>query len=637
MILQTLLHSKLWQITALSVVALVMIWGCDSDDDNPPVTGELSGVVYFHGEWPDSGYVQLSLFDNWSTDPCSWCGEAPGGPPPHYTHREFFQDPDPDDLNDIDTLEYTLSDVSPGTYNAIAIGWQPPSGVQDIHCDEVVIGLYGAEPFTDDSIPDPVTFTEGEPDVVRNVHAYWDLWPVPGCDERGRIRGTIDVNEPWPEEGLLVILSAYPFTAWHTPMGPPTAYFPITDPSDVAFRFTPSYGSYYLSIWNYVQPPADTYYFGAYGVDVASGDTQPDMITIDADNPAVEGLEVPGQSPAPHWISGTATFNGTRPPEGLLVLLSTYPYAPPYHEAQGPPTAYFPLIGDESFYVFEGIPEGTYYVSLWQNSQPPPTPEFYGAYGFDAAGGDTDPDPVEVPFQTYWGRNNIDFSGQASGVISGTVDIDEPWPEEGLQVILTTYPYTAWNVAEGAVTAVRPLESSASTEFSFEPPLGTYYLSVWNNTTPPEYWHAAYGVDVRGNDFDPEPVVLTENNPAEENLVIEGETFAPHWIAGQLMFTGDRPDVTLEVQLTTYPYSPYHPPQGSPTWIYRIEDREQDSYVFARLQEQSYYVSVWSGVGGAYFHGAFGMDPDDPESDPFPVVISDMQWGRSDITITCRP
>jgi hypothetical protein len=58
-----------------------------------------------------------------------------------------------------------------------------------------------------------------------------------------------------------------------------------------------------------------------------------------------------------------------------------------------------------------GLPEGTYYVSLWNNVPPPGVPTFYGAHGY-TAGSDVDPDPVTLgATAAAWGAINVDISG----------------------------------------------------------------------------------------------------------------------------------------------------------------------------------------------------------------------------------
>ena len=215
------------------------------------------------------------------------------------------------------------------------------------------------------------------------------------------------VNEPWPTEGLLVLISAYPFTPWIAPLGAPTGYFPLLTSSDTVFHFTPRLGTYYLSIWNNVAPPAQPYWYGSYGV--RSGDARPDAILINPIDTVANGIVVNGSSPAPHWISGTIDFNGTRPAEGLLVLFSTFMYTPE-HPPTGAPSGYCPVTDpSENLYAMTGLPVGTYYVSLWNYVAPPAVPTFYGAHGY-TAGSDTDPDPVTLDAtQANWGKNGINI------------------------------------------------------------------------------------------------------------------------------------------------------------------------------------------------------------------------------------
>jgi hypothetical protein len=195
------------KLILLTAAALLTMWGCSEEDE--PVTGTLTGRVIFHGQWPDSGTVQLSIFQNWSTTPCSWCAEAAGGPPSYYTEAHYFHDPDTTNGDGPDTMTYTIGGIALGTYTAIAVGWRAPV-VSSIHCDEPAIGLGGADPYTTDSLPDPLTFTEGQPVVTQDIHAYFALQAVPGCNERGRIEGVARVNGSWPAEGLLVMITTFP-------------------------------------------------------------------------------------------------------------------------------------------------------------------------------------------------------------------------------------------------------------------------------------------------------------------------------------------------------------------------------------------------------------------------------------------
>lgn len=398
-------------IAVLMMLALAFVVSCDDDDDNQPSTGTLTGTVIFHGDWPDSGTVQLSIFENWniSAGNCSWCVNAAGGPPAYHTDASFFQDPDPTNSSDADTLTFEITGITLGTYNSIVTGWRAPE-VTDIVCDEPIIGMYGGDPLADDSLPTAVTFSEGSATQTITMHTYFDHFlPVPGCDDRGRIEGTISfAGMPWPNESVLVMLTAVPASPWQPVMQQPVGYdFPTE--ADPTFRFLPQFGIYYLSIWTNAQPPSPTKWYGSYGMLIATNDAQPDPIVIDMDDPSSVGLAISGFSPAPHYISGNVNFTGTRPEVGLLVLLSTFPYSPE-HAPQGPPTAYFPITDDaETLYAFTGIQEGTYYASLWSNTPPPGVPTFFGAYGY-VSGSDTDPDPVVIDGTTNYGRTGINIS-----------------------------------------------------------------------------------------------------------------------------------------------------------------------------------------------------------------------------------
>jgi hypothetical protein len=407
----------LFRMIPLLVLGLVVFSGCSSDDNNdttPPATGTLSGNVIFHGQWPDSGTVQLSVFDNWSTSPCSWCGQAPGGPPAYYTPASYFVDPNPNNGDGPDTVAFTISGITLGQYASIAVGWRAPH-VNSINCDEPTIGLYGAEWGTTDSIPEVVTFSTDHTALNVNVNAYFEMLPIPGCNERGRIEGVARVSGDWPASGLLVMLTTFPVSGWNPVMGQPTAYYIMSTAADSLFRFDPPFGTYYLSIWTNAQPPAPSQWYGSYGIDtyLRSGhpvgtDPHPDAIVLNAGTPATGGLVVPGNSPAPHYVSGHVNFTGTRPAEGLLVMLTTQPVSP-----EQPPTSqpfgYFAITDPtETLYAICGMPAGTYYVSLWNNVQGPGS-VCYGAYGY-TAGSDPNPDPLTLD-DTTWGVTGKDVSG----------------------------------------------------------------------------------------------------------------------------------------------------------------------------------------------------------------------------------
>lgn len=404
---------RLIAIAVLTAALLLSFVSCDESDDNnnnPPTTGTLTGTLIMHGEWPDSGAVQVSVFENWNTGAanCSWCVEAAGGPPAYYTAQGYLIDPDPNNLVDPDTVEFEITGVTLATYGAVVLGWRAPT-VSDIHCDEPVIGMYGASPFTNDSLPDAVTFSSSNATQTIEVHAYMDHFlPVPGCDDRGRIEGTLDFGGSWPTEGVLVMVTAVEASGWQPVMAQPIGYdFPTQ--ADPTFRFLPQFGTYYLSIWTNAQPPAPLKWYGSYGVNTAAGDAHPNPIVLDETTPALTGFTFTGTTPAPHYIAGNVSFTGTRPAEGLLVLLSTFMYSPE-HPPQGAPTAYFPItIASETLYAFSGLAEGTYYASLWTNTPPPGQPAFFGAYGY-ASGSDPDPDPIVIDGAANYGRTGIVIS-----------------------------------------------------------------------------------------------------------------------------------------------------------------------------------------------------------------------------------
>ncbi len=403
-------------IVLVLALATALVVGCDDDnnDNNPPVTGTLRGTAIFYGDWPDSGAVQISIFNNWniSAGNCSWCVNAAGGPPAYYTAQGYFVDPDPANDHDADTLSFEMSGITLGTYNAVVTGWRAPD-VNDLRCDEPVVGMYGGDPMTGDSLPEAVVFSAGSPEHEITIHTYFDYFlPVPGCDDRGRIEGTMRLSGAYPSGGLLVMLTTFPFDPWQPAMGAPTDYYVMESSADTNFRFEPTYGTYYLSVWSAAPPPAPTFWYGAYGLNTQIvmsplvTDARPDMIVIDDTAPIERDLLVKAYAPAPHYVSGRVTYNGTRPVEGLLVMLSTFPVSPE-QPPTGAPSAYFTITDDtETLYAITGMAEGTYYVSLWNNVQGPGS-TCYGAYGWTSGGS---PTPLTIDGGASYGHIGIDLS-----------------------------------------------------------------------------------------------------------------------------------------------------------------------------------------------------------------------------------
>ncbi len=414
-------------VVGLFMASLVMLMlpGCEEDDKgSPPITGTLNGEVIFNGEWPDSGDVQISLFTSWSTNPCSWCGVAPGAPPAYYT--EPLTDPDTTNEAGPDTVSFTIEGIALGTYQAVAAGGRAPV-TGSINCTEPVIGLFGAEWGTNDSIPEAVTFSDAQPTVDVSLGAEFDMLPFPGCFE-GTISGAARIDGDWPQSGLLVMLTAFPSAGWLPVLGQPSGYHSMPTSADTNFMFTIPYGSYYLSIWTLDQPPNPVWWYGSHNLDTqirpgnASGsDAHPDMTTISAADTFEAGIIVEGFTPAPHWISGDITFNGTRPSEGLLVMITTQPVSPEQPPMQQPFGYFLITDEDETLYALTGMPAGIYYASLWNNVQGPGS-LCYGAYGY-VAGSDPDPDALEVD-SSNWGYANIDMVGEppVPAMIVGTWD-----------------------------------------------------------------------------------------------------------------------------------------------------------------------------------------------------------------------
>jgi hypothetical protein len=407
---------KLALYTLCALLPLVLMIGCDEESNsNPPLTGTLNGTVVFHGDWPDSGTVQLSIFTNWNNEGtgCWWCAQSAGGPPAYHTAAAYFQDPDPANQHDADTLSFELDGISLGEYEVVVAGWRAPTPIGNIECDEPVIGMYGADPSTTDTIPSSITFTEGNATQNIVLHAYFNRIPDCGPVTSGTISGVVRADNDWPSGGLLAMITTFPVSGWNPVMGAPTDYFHMPTANDTTFEFDVGLGGYYVSIWTNAQPPASVLWFGSYGLNPEQYDARPDIITITEDAPDVSDLVVNVNVPAPHYIAGHINFTGTRPAEGLLVILTAFPYSPEHMSIQAP-SGYFAITDPiETLYALNNIPAGTYYLSLWNYVQGLGEPVFYGAYGY-TAGSDTDPDPVTLTeISTSWGATGIDITGFA--------------------------------------------------------------------------------------------------------------------------------------------------------------------------------------------------------------------------------
>ena len=207
------------------------------------------------------------------------------------------------------------------------------------------------------------------------------------------------------------MLTTFPVSGWNPVLGAPAGYLALPTVNDTTFEFEIGIGSYYVSIWTNAQPPAPVQWYGSYGVNTAmpNYDAIPDIITIDEDNPDIADIDVNVIVPALHYIAGDITFNGTRPAEGLLVMVTTFPVAPPDFPVMGQPTSMFGIFDDaQTVYAHSGLAEGTYYVSLWNFEQIPENQIFYAAYDPDSDG---TPDALVINADN-WGFTGIDITGE---------------------------------------------------------------------------------------------------------------------------------------------------------------------------------------------------------------------------------
>ncbi|MCL4305486.1 hypothetical protein KJZ99_06200 [bacterium] len=397
-------------ITAgLAIAAVLVLPGCEDDDEKqPPSTGTLNGNVIFHGDWPDSGTVQLSIFENWNNEGtgCWWCAMSAGGPPSYYTHSAHFQDPDPTNTSPADTLSFDISGITLGSYDVVVIGWRTPTQTGNVECDEPVIGMYGAVAGTSDSIPESITFAQNSATQTIEIHVWFDRrLPVAGCNNLGRIEGTVNFSGTWPAAGVAAIITTMPYTIWEP--GGIAGYrgrSAMTNQNNLYYSFSQPYGTYFVSFWTNEQPPNNKF-LGAYGV-VTSVASPPGThnaastpIVISSGDPEAALGATALSGPAPHYIAGVITFTGDRPAAGIAVALSLTP------TLMGPPAGWYALDPTETVYALTGMAEGTYYALLYENSTSP-SAILYGSYD---ANEDGQADPIVIDASNY-GYTGINIS-----------------------------------------------------------------------------------------------------------------------------------------------------------------------------------------------------------------------------------
>lgn len=378
-------------------LAVTVFVSCDDDNgDNPPATGTLTGTVIFHGNWPDSGAVQLSIFDDWDneTTDCWWCAQNAGGPPSYHTESTHFQDPDPANAHESDTLLFSLGGITLGTYEVVVVGWRNPNPINNVECDEPVIGMYGAVAGTTDTIPSSIVFAENSATQTIEIHVYFDRrLPVAGCSDLARIEGMINFTGEWPtggSGGVAAIITTMPYTAWQPEgLSGYRGRSAMTSQDNLYFSFSQPYGTYYVSFWTNELPPANKF-LGAYGV-VTSVTSPPgthdaaiDPIVVTSDEPLATLPTTNVSGPPPHYVAGSVTFTGDRPAAGIAVALSPTPVL------MGPPAGWYALDATETAYALTGMAHGaSLYVLLYENSTSP-SAELFGFYDADSDG-DADP------------------------------------------------------------------------------------------------------------------------------------------------------------------------------------------------------------------------------------------------------
>ncbi len=124
---------KFLRLTAIlaMMAGLIVLGGCDEDEDNPvnpgPTTGSVAGTIIFTGSWPATGEVQVSIY---STLNAPW---VPMGAP------DAFSDPI---TSGSMTYDYLMSGLDKGDYMAIYVSWRDPA----VPAATKLLGMYWTNP-----------------------------------------------------------------------------------------------------------------------------------------------------------------------------------------------------------------------------------------------------------------------------------------------------------------------------------------------------------------------------------------------------------------------------------------------------------------------------------------------------------
>lgn len=163
--------------------------GCGESDSDGSSLATVRGTVTLHGEWPDQGEIQVSLFSTWHSELS--LSLAPQGPPEFHTEALHSSTP----TGTVHQVAFEIPDVNPGSYPSLVVGWRN-GGVMGL--DEPVLGLYGANLAESDSIPTPVALSAGQ-DLELNFEGWLDRVPDTDVElEPGQIGGTVEFSDAWP-------------------------------------------------------------------------------------------------------------------------------------------------------------------------------------------------------------------------------------------------------------------------------------------------------------------------------------------------------------------------------------------------------------------------------------------------------
>ncbi len=262
-----------------------LVAGCTetNDDLGGDELASIRGTVTLTGDWPTTGEIQVSLFSQWHTEMA--VNVAPQGPPSYAT--EQLNSPTP--AGQTHVLAYEILDITPGTYPSLVVGWRDggQSGL-----DEPVLGLYGADFATNDSLPSAIVLDGGD-DFTLDFSGT--LGRMPDTDvqlQPGQLGGSVSFDNGWP--------TAYTnfYVVFMTSANPGAPSMPLAmeavTSADPEFLLTLQFdtsvtGHLVLYGYPYGTTPLNAFY-GGYGWDWNATTPALVPITLNADQNGMGGL-----------------------------------------------------------------------------------------------------------------------------------------------------------------------------------------------------------------------------------------------------------------------------------------------------------------------------------------------------------